>query len=115
VKKAALADKPNECAVVSGQSSVAGQIPKAQTPSAKEIPSIKFQTTLRRLWKMTKSESRMSKECRSIIDQEIVDARGVAASDFRFLSSFGICHSSFTRHVSRFNDLTVQRFSGYHS
>ncbi|PYK60383.1 MAG: hypothetical protein DME21_11640 [Verrucomicrobia bacterium] len=28
---------------------VAGQISKPQTPGAKEIPSIKFQTTLRRL------------------------------------------------------------------
>src|SRR2546429_3567103 len=32
-----------------GALSVAGQIPKAQNPSAKEIPSTKFQTTLRRL------------------------------------------------------------------
>ena len=35
--------------VVSGPLSVAGQIPKPQTPSSREIPSIKFQTTLRRL------------------------------------------------------------------
>src|SRR5207302_7912247 len=35
--------------LISGPLSVAGQIPKPQTPSAKEIPSIKFQTPLRRL------------------------------------------------------------------
>src|SRR5437762_1012062 len=59
----------------------------------------------------------MSKECRSINDRKLsMHAESpLRISDFGFLSSFGICHSSFTRHVSRFNDSTVQRFNGYHS
>src|SRR6266480_7728796 len=55
----------------------------------------------------------MPKEGRSTNDQEIVDACGSRRFGFQISGFFR--HSSFTRHVSRFNDSTVQRWKGHYS